>query len=178
MTDSPVRTKIVLQREGWGPDDIENYYLEVDKRNRLLAAIDEAPNVIAKLKLKRDLEIIDDTLRYAGKDPRMVPVEALNRMRQAKQPMDDLTTANYRTKIKTRASAIRGFCVDCQGGEIKGVRECEAMNCPLWPFRMGTDPLRGKVKDIVMDDAPIVDETGAEIIEEEDDDDNEADATE
>jgi hypothetical protein len=178
MIDTPVRTRAVLQREGWGPDDIDNYYLEVDKRQRILEAIEEAPNVMTKLKLKRELEISEDTLRYAGKDPRIVPVEALDRMRRAKQPMDDLTTANYREKIKTRASSIRAFCVDCQGGEIKGVRECEAMNCPLWPFRMGTDPLRGKVRDIVMDEAPLVDETGEIIIEEEDTDDDEPDAKE
>jgi hypothetical protein len=178
MSDNPVRTALALKREGWGDEDIENYQLEAAKYEDLIERIDNAPNVMTRLKLQREVEYHEDVLRYAGKDPRFVPVEALNRMRRAKQPMDDHTTASYRTRIKTRASAIRTFCVDCQGGEVKGVKECEAMNCPLWPFRMGTDPLRGKVKDIVMDDTPLVDETGEIIIEEEEPDDDESDATE
>jgi hypothetical protein len=38
--------------------------------------------------------------------------------------------------------AIRAKCLDCcccQEGEI---RRCTAVYCPLWPFRMGTNPFR------------------------------------
>lgn len=40
---------------------------------------------------------------------------------------------------------IRRKCVDCCGGSEKEVRLCTAINCPLWAFRMGNNPLRGKV---------------------------------
>ena len=177
MSENPARTLDQLKRQGWGEDDIDAYRMVVAKRDALLDRIAAEPKVVNRLLLQRELDGIEDSLRFAGRDPRLVPVDILDRMRRAKQPMDDPTTAAYRAKIRTRASAIRTFCVDCQGGEVKGVRECEAMNCPLWPFRMGTDPLRGKVKAIVMDE-PLVDETGEVIIEEEDDDETEADATE
>lgn len=41
---------------------------------------------------------------------------------------------------------IRKKCVDCCGGSEKEVRLCTAIGCPLWAFRMGNNPLRGKVE--------------------------------
>ena len=40
--------------------------------------------------------------------------------------------------------AIRVFCVQCVGGAKKDVRECAA-ECPLHPFRMGTNPNRAGI---------------------------------
>lgn len=37
--------------------------------------------------------------------------------------------------------AIRKFCLQCQGGET-GVRECVSESCPLYNFRMGSNPKR------------------------------------
>jgi hypothetical protein len=33
--------------------------------------------------------------------------------------------------------AIREKCIDCSGGSVAEVRRCEAVACPLWPFRAG-----------------------------------------
>lgn len=33
--------------------------------------------------------------------------------------------------------AIREKCLDCCAGQIAEVRACEAVKCPLWPFRIG-----------------------------------------
>ncbi|HJA79435.1 MAG TPA: hypothetical protein H9784_07720 [Candidatus Desulfovibrio intestinavium] len=33
-------------------------------------------------------------------------------------------------------ACIRHFCLECQGGSPKGVRECPDTACPLWPWRM------------------------------------------
>jgi len=43
----------------------------------------------------------------------------------------------------TLAEAARAKCLDCCGGQLREVRFCLALACPLWPFRMGTDPFRG-----------------------------------
>lgn len=40
--------------------------------------------------------------------------------------------------------AIRQKCLDCCGFSPGEVRKCVATTCPLWAFRMGTDPFRGK----------------------------------
>ena len=41
---------------------------------------------------------------------------------------------------RTLAAAARAKCLDCCGGQLREVRFCLALTCPLWPFRMGTDP--------------------------------------
>ena len=39
--------------------------------------------------------------------------------------------------------AIRAYCLDCAGRPAE-VRKCVAVDCALWPFRMGTNPFRKK----------------------------------
>jgi hypothetical protein len=39
-------------------------------------------------------------------------------------------------------AAIRAKCVDCSGGSYAEARKCTATGCPLWPYRMGTNPRR------------------------------------
>lgn len=45
-------------------------------------------------------------------------------------------------KRVARGTAIRQFCLDCMGGSPHEVLMCASGGCPLWPFRMGTDPWR------------------------------------
>jgi hypothetical protein len=40
-------------------------------------------------------------------------------------------------------AAIRAKCVDCSGGSPSEARRCEAVDCPLWPFRSGLHPWHG-----------------------------------
>jgi hypothetical protein len=61
-----------------------------------------------------------------GRDPRKVPRETL---------------AKYHTPMPV-LKAIRAKCIDCSGGNADEVRKCTALACPLWPFRMGTNPHR------------------------------------
>ena len=42
----------------------------------------------------------------------------------------------------SRGDAIRQMCLACMGGSPTFVRECESGGCPLYWFRMGTDPFR------------------------------------
>jgi hypothetical protein len=63
-----------------------------------------------------------------GRDPRSVPETDWQR---AGLP------------LRTLAEAARAKCLDCCGGQLREVRFCLALTCPLWPFRMGTDPFRG-----------------------------------
>ena len=46
----------------------------------------------------------------------------------------------------TPVRAIRKFCVqNCTGGGRRAVRECDAENCVLWPYRLGKQPGRARV---------------------------------
>lgn len=40
----------------------------------------------------------------------------------------------------TPIKAIRAKCIDCCGGSLGEVRKCVAVDCPLWPLRMGCTP--------------------------------------
>jgi hypothetical protein len=42
----------------------------------------------------------------------------------------------------SRGDAIREKCLDCCAGAPSEVRRCGALDCALWPFRMGSDPYR------------------------------------
>lgn len=60
----------------------------------------------------------------------------------------DMTPEDMAAKGFTRISrgdAIRAYCVDvCMCGSRNEVLLCASGHCPLWPFRMGTDPFREK----------------------------------
>lgn len=36
--------------------------------------------------------------------------------------------------------AIREKCIDCMNHSRKEIRLCPIVNCPLYPYRLGTDP--------------------------------------
>lgn len=44
----------------------------------------------------------------------------------------------------TPIKSIRAHCLDCCGGSPQEVRLCPVENCPLYPYRMGHRPQRGK----------------------------------
>jgi hypothetical protein len=43
--------------------------------------------------------------------------------------------------------AIRTKCLDCSGSMPSEVRDCLVRNCPLYPFRMGTNLWRAPVTE-------------------------------
>ena len=63
-----------------------------------------------------------------GKYPSDVPLEILSLKFRAQNPL----------------KAIRERCLDCCCGNSPEVRKCTAIDCPSWPFRMGTNPFRQK----------------------------------
>jgi len=38
--------------------------------------------------------------------------------------------------------AIKKFCYECTGGSVKGRSSCEITDCPLYPYRLGSNPNR------------------------------------
>ncbi len=41
----------------------------------------------------------------------------------------------YEKSIKSKASAIKSFCIECTGYDRKAVTECSDTGCPLWHHR-------------------------------------------
>ena len=63
-----------------------------------------------------------------GKPPGDVPSQILSLKFRAQNPL----------------KAIREKCLDCCCATAAEVRKCVAVDCALWPFRMGTNPFRKK----------------------------------
>lgn len=63
-----------------------------------------------------------------GRDPRDMSNEEFSRLKHKKMnPM----------------KVIRAKCLDCCVGQPAEVRKCTAVDCALWPYRMGTNPFYG-----------------------------------
>jgi len=46
----------------------------------------------------------------------------------------------------TPLKSIRAKCIDCCCGQIYEVKRCVCVECPLYPFRMGHNPNRQKIR--------------------------------
>lgn len=78
------------------------------------------------------LEISEDTAdgrELVGRRPSEVPSAFLALNFRAQNPL----------------KAIRAKCVDCCCGNAAEVRKCVATDCPLWPFRLGSNPFRKRL---------------------------------
>jgi hypothetical protein len=64
---------------------------------------------------------------FAGRDPR-------------KMTRDELREAGHEPMSPLRA--LRARCLDCCAGQANEVAACPVVECPSWPFRMGTNPWR------------------------------------
>lgn len=51
-------------------------------------------------------------------------------------------TESDKEEIKSPLKAIRAFCIDCMGGQVREVKLCPSQICPLHAFRMGKNPYR------------------------------------
>ena len=51
----------------------------------------------------------------------------------------------YIEKKLNNASAIKNHCLDCSGGSKQDRKDCNIIDCALFPFRFGTNPGRKKV---------------------------------
>jgi len=110
---------------------------------------------ISILKLQKRIDRAELNLDLQGANPKLVPFAVLKEHIQAPAYLNQLED-KYLARINNRAKAIRAYCVNCQGFELIGVKECSSLNCPLHPFRMGKDPLRGweipKAEELELDD--------------------------
>lgn len=100
-------------------------------------------SALKSLKLEAQIDELDFALENQCIDPRNIVFPTLRSHIRATDVDDDPATNKARSRIKNRATAIRAYCYWCQGGFSPGIRECASITCPLWPFRLGKDPLRG-----------------------------------
>jgi hypothetical protein len=150
-----------------------------DLEKALASCYENLPNLkgIARLKALREIDRREQQLSWQGANPKDVPFDELKAHVQAPDNGDAIAD-KYQARIRNRATAIRAYCVQCQGGHVAGVKECADSICPMHPFRMGGDPLRGwALPKAAVVEIPIEDDLDDTLFEEGDGDDD-ADATE
>lgn len=99
-------------------------------------------NGIPLLKAEERIETLRESLKFQSADPRSISFDRLAAHIHAPtgdHPVED----RYRAAIHNRSTAIRAYCVKCQGGMPALVRLCESCTCPLYSFRDGKDYFRG-----------------------------------
>jgi hypothetical protein len=136
-------------------------------------------DAIERILIEEEITVFERRLSWQGANPKHVPFDELvEAVRDAEN--GDAVCNKYQKRIKNRATGIRAYCVQCQGGYVAGVNECASVTCPLHPFRMGKDPLRGfDLSKIILPDPPMTEEELAEeALFEDGEDGDDADATE
>lgn len=124
---------------------IEQQQEEIDEQiDALNVKPDKTVTEIKKLmRLRGEAERVELKLEYQGANPKSLPKATL--LSIMNDPLNrDTAEDKQRSKMRTRAQAIRQFCVhNCMSGSTQFVRECASICCELHPFRMGRDPFRG-----------------------------------
>lgn len=85
--------------------------------------------------------------------------EAIERFQTQRSQREALETIQrYKSKVRNPLTAIRAKCVECSGGSLKEVAECQVKTCALIPFRMGINPFNKKTRERMERDAESDDE--------------------
>jgi hypothetical protein len=71
-----------------------------------------------------------------GRDPRRMSRE-------------ELIAAGHRPMSALKALRLR--CIDCKASELSEVRRCKHLDCPAWPYRMGTNPWQAPLSPDVLE---------------------------
>lgn len=95
-----------------------------------LTALRDQPNATRAARRAGGLET--EAGEAIGRDPRTMSLAKLQAL-------------GHRPAAPTEA--IRARCLDCCAGSAREVRRCVSIDCPLWAFRMGTNPWRAPLSD-------------------------------
>lgn len=172
LTNKDIRTDEQLVADGFSKSDIREFRGVASEYFGALVELDEATakddyETVNVLDIR--IEYLELKLTYWGKNPKEIPVSALRHM---VDPVigEDPIKAKYFRRVSNPATALRAFCIHCMNGQTAEIRRCQAVQCPLWPFRMGGNPFFGKVlppiKHVVIDpedDVEVEEETTNEV---------------
>ena len=61
-----------------------------------------------------------------------------------KSPTQIASGKSRRMRRLSPVQAIKEHCFDCSGRLMKEVKNCIIPDCPLYPYRLGTNPNRQK----------------------------------
>lgn len=143
-------------------NDLADKYIEALATGKIAVA----------LKLKEQIRTAVIYMNYrpmdTGMNPKDVPIKHIRWALQHPIVQPSVLSKEQRARVDSPIKGVRAFCMECQGNDTVGVRECASVNCPLWPFRMGTNAFYGKLTDAEaeMTDQQVIDEAEEDGIQE------------
>jgi hypothetical protein len=171
LSKADIRTDVQLRIDRFNTQDIAEFRKAEAKYFELSAELEAAEKVKdfdKVLDLEERVAELEFRLRYQGKDTRDVPVAGFRQMLHEGTFSDSNVKAAFQ-RIKNPATAIRAFCTFCMSGQTAEIRRCQAVTCPLWPFRLGQNPFFGKVLPAVVARDLALEDTSEDVAVEEDD---------
>jgi hypothetical protein len=132
--------------------------------NELLADINarmqgDPKSRVSGMRVREKLKTCVIALCYGSDDPADVPIDYIRHSLKFPLYGSDLSSEQA-AGINSPVRAIRMMCVNCQSGNVAMVRQCAAINCTLWPFRMGHNPFSGRLDN---SEAEALEETEEEL---------------
>lgn len=125
--------------------------------NRLLAEYNELTDELDKELCYDSMVTLVSEIMFGGRDPKLVSTSIIKRaVANPPSMVDGKADYEARARVRNPNTGIRSMCIKCMGGQPVLVRHCATVTCPLWAFRMGTNPLYGRLQDT---------DTEAEVVE-------------
>jgi hypothetical protein len=114
--------------------------------NKVRAMVLAEPDEDFQTLMQDDLRTAIACVVYAGDDPKAVPNDIIKHaLVYPPEGYNVFVHLDARKRVKNPNTAVRAFCLECQGNDSVGVRQCPSFNCPLHPFRMGGNPFFGRL---------------------------------
>lgn len=141
-----LRNKALAAMDEFGYPELKESpkYQSHVKFNKLMEQYTATTDDVDKELLLESIIACQAEITYGAMDPKTVPTSVMQfvwKSRYANSPVEHRAFE----AIKNPNTGIRAFCLSCMGGQQTEVRNCPSFNCPLWPFRMATNPFYGRL---------------------------------
>lgn len=144
MTKYPDADTALMRGYIFPEDDEHAGSSSAQRMAELLEAIEEESNYRKRQRLQDLYREAYLLALYGSVSPKQIPSRAVRQIFSLKTGTRE-ADRDLRDKSPSVSAAIRAVCSDCQGHR-NHVIGCSSVTCALWPFRMGTNPLFGRVE--------------------------------
>jgi hypothetical protein len=148
---------------------LDDYEKEVNQIATMIAEYrqsGDAKKIVTAMRMQPALKTAIIRMIHGTDDPKEVLLVHIKHALQNVSPVRHSGTfsrVDQRKSIDGPTKAIRIKCLECQGQDTVAVRQCAAVTCVLWPFRMGMNPLYGRLRGAPSDQEDNATDTEEEI---------------
>lgn len=107
---------------------------------------DDAKRAVQAMMAVPTLKTVIIRMVYSEDDASDIPIKYLKHCLEHPARIQQFYVEAQRRSINGPNKAIRTKCLECQGQDTAGVRQCPVVTCQLWPFRMSGNPFFGRMR--------------------------------